>query len=369
MIHFFKNKLKKIDVSLLVGLLLVSIYGIILVISASNSNSHLVYSKIIQVIIGFSVFFTLALIPTRFYEKIAPLLYIISIVLLLLVDITGDISKGAQRWLNLGFIRFQPSEITKFATPLMIAYYLGNRPLPPSLKDSFIALTLIIVPTLLVLVQPDLGTAVLVFSSGFLALYLAGLMWKVIGFGAISAAILAPVMWLFTMHDYQKQRVLTFLNPESDPLGSGYHIIQSKIAIGSGGFYGKGYFLGTQSQLEFLPEPHTDFIFAVLGEELGLVGILMLLFLYFIIITRCIFIGANANTNFGRIISGTTGFLFFIYIFVNIGMVSGIMPVVGVPLPLVSYGGSSFVTLMATFGIVMSVKIHQNLNKQKSPYH
>ncbi|MEN2881589.1 Peptidoglycan glycosyltransferase MrdB [Mannheimia haemolytica] len=284
------------------------------------------------------------------------------------MDLVGETSKGAQRWLNLGFVRFQPSEIAKLAVPLMVATYLGKRPLPPSFKDTFIALAIIIVPTLLVAIQPDLGTSILVCSAGIFVLFLAGLSWKLIGAGVVFLAGFIPIMWFFLMHDYQKTRVMTLIDPNKDPLGAGYHIIQSKIAIGSGGINGKGWMEGTQSQLEFLPEPHTDFIFAVLSEEHGMIGVLILLAIYLFIIARGLVIGTKSDSAFGRILSGGTALLFFVYVFVNIGMVSGILPVVGVPLPLFSYGGTSYVTLMAAFGLMMSTYVHRKRVGRNNPY-
>lgn len=248
------------------------------------------------------------------------------------VDAFGAISKGAQRWLDLGIVRFQPSEIAKIAVPLMVARFINRDVCPPSLKNTAIALVLIFMPTLLVAAQPDLGTSILVALSGLFVLFLSGLSWRLIGVAVVLVAAFIPILWFFLMHDYQRQRVMMLLDPESDPLGAGYHIIQSKIAIGSGGLRGKGWLHGTQSQLEFLPERHTDFIFAVLAEELGLVGILILLALYILLIMRGLWIAARAQTTFGRVMAGGLMLILFVYVFVNIGMVSGILPVVGVPL-------------------------------------
>ncbi len=323
----------------------------------------------LQLAKALAVLISMAMLPPTFYQRMSPLLYALCIILLLLVDVAGEASKGAQRWLNLGFVRFQPSEIAKLAVPLMVATFLGRQSLPPSPRDTVIALAIIFIPTLLVAKQPDLGTAILVCAAGMFVLFLAGLSWKLISAGILSVVAFIPVMWFYLMHDYQKKRVMTLLDPEKDPLGAGYHIIQSKIAIGSGGFYGKGWLQGTQSQLEFLPEPHTDFIFAVLGEELGMRGILVLLGIYLFIIGRGLIIGIKSNSVFGRLISGGTALLFFVYIFVNIGMVSGILPVVGVPLPLFSYGGTSYVTLMAAFGLIMSTYVHQAKQKDTNPYN
>ena len=362
-------KVFSLDVWLLIGLLTVTGYGLIVLYSASGGSEKMFTNRIVQVTLGLGLMFFMAMIPPRFYQKVAPYLYLVCIVMLILVDVMGEISKGAQRWLNLGFIRFQPSEIAKLSVPLMVATYLGNRSLPPSFKDTIIALGIIVFPTLLVAAQPDLGTSILVCAAGLFVLFLGGLSWKLISAGVVFLAGFIPIMWFFLMHDYQKTRVMTLLDPEKDPLGAGYHIIQSKIAIGSGGMYGKGWMAGTQSQLEFLPEPHTDFIFAVLSEEHGLIGMLILLAIYLFIIGRGLLIGSKLDNAFGRLLSGGTALLFFVYVFVNIGMVSGILPVVGVPLPLFSYGGTSYVTLMAAFGLMMSSYVHRKKTHSDNPYN
>ncbi|PID51393.1 MAG: rod shape-determining protein RodA [Pasteurellales bacterium] len=363
------KRILNIDIWLLIGLLAITCYGVWVLYSASGANERMFTIRLIQVSLGFGVLIFMALIPPEVYQRFALLAYLTCIVLLLLVDIAGEVSKGAQRWLNLGFIRFQPSEIAKLAVPLMVATYLGKQALPVSLKHTFITLAIILVPTILVAKQPDLGTSILVCAAGMFVLFLAGLSWKLIGAGVVALSAFLPVLWFYLMHDYQKQRVMTLLDPEKDPLGAGYHIIQSKIAIGSGGFYGKGWLEGTQSQLEFLPEPHTDFIFAVLGEEQGLIGVIVLLSIYLFIIARGLIIGIKASSSYGRLISGGTALLFFVYVFVNIGMVSGILPVVGVPLPLFSYGGTSYITLMAAFGLIMSVYIYQVKQEDSNPYN
>ncbi|MDH2998325.1 rod shape-determining protein RodA [Pasteurellaceae bacterium LFhippo2] len=363
------EKVLALDIWLLIGLFAITGYGLIVLYSASGGSERMFMNRVIQVALGLSVMFVMAFIPPRFYEKVSPYLYIFCIILLVLVDVVGETSKGAQRWLNLGFVRFQPSEIAKLSVPLMVATYLGNRSLPPTFRDTFIALAIIIVPTLLVAIQPDLGTSILVCAAGIFVLFLAGLSWKLIGAGVVFLAGFIPIMWFYLMHDYQKTRVQTLFDPEKDPLGAGYHIIQSKIAIGSGGWEGKGWMEGTQSQLEFLPEPHTDFIFAVLSEEHGMIGVLVLFAIYLFIIARGLMIGAKSSNAFGRILSGGTALLFFVYVFVNIGMVSGILPVVGVPLPLFSYGGTSYVTLMAAFGLMMSTYVHRERKDKNNPYN
>ncbi|MCT8574006.1 rod shape-determining protein RodA [Glaesserella parasuis] len=361
-------KIFALDLWLLIGLLAITGYGLLVLYSASGGSEKMFTNRVIQVCLGFGVMFVMAMFPPRFYEKVSPYLYVVCIILLILVDVAGEISKGAQRWLNLGFIRFQPSEIAKLSVPLMVASYLGNRSLPPNLRDTSIALAIIIAPTLLVAIQPDLGTSILVCAAGLFVLFLAGLSWKLIGAGIVFLAGFIPIMWFYLMHDYQKTRVMTLIDPDKDPLGTGYHIIQSKIAIGSGGIEGKGWMEGTQSQLDFLPEPHTDFIFAVLSEEFGLIGVLVLLAIYLFIIARGLMIGAKSASAFGRILSGGTALLLFVYVFVNIGMVSGILPVVGVPLPLFSYGGTSYVTLMAAFGLMMSSYVHRERKEKSNPY-
>ncbi|MDP0381968.1 rod shape-determining protein RodA [Glaesserella parasuis] len=361
-------KIFALDLWLLIGLLAITGYGLLVLYSASGGSEKMFTNRVIQVCLGLGVMFVMAMFPPRFYEKVSPCLYVVCIILLILVDVAGEISKGAQRWLNLGFIRFQPSEIAKLSVPLMVASYLGNRSLPPNLRDTSIALAIIIAPTLLVAIQPDLGTSILVCAAGLFVLFLAGLSWKLIGAGIVFLAGFIPIMWFYLMHDYQKTRVMTLIDPDKDPLGTGYHIIQSKIAIGSGGIEGKGWMEGTQSQLDFLPEPHTDFIFAVLSEEFGLIGVLVLLAIYLFIIARGLMIGAKSASAFGRILSGGTALLLFVYVFVNIGMVSGILPVVGVPLPLFSYGGTSYVTLMAAFGLMMSSYVHRERKEKSNPY-
>lgn len=296
----------------------------------------------------------------RSYRTWAPILYYSSLSILILVLIIGDISKGAQRWLDLGLLRFQPAELMKLAVPLMVARTLDEHILPPSPKLLLLSLVYIMVPVFLIAKQPDLGTAILVASTGLFVLFFAGISWKLIISITTLAIVSFPVLWS-VLRDYQRKRILTLFNPELDPLGSGYHIIQSKIAIGSGGFFGKGWLNGTQSHLEFLPERATDFIFAVLGEEFGLLGVLVLLLLYVLIIIRGLYIGMRANNTFCRLLAGSLIMTFFVYLFVNIGMVNGILPVVGIPLPLVSYGGTSLVTVMIGLGMLMSIQTHRNL--------
>ena len=348
-----------IDLPLLFGLFLALCLSLFVLYSASGQEFSMLMRQFTRTIAAFLLMIIVAQIPPQYYSKVSIYLYIFGLVLLVLVELFGDISKGAQRWLNLGIIRIQPSEIFKVVMPLTVAAFLSKSTIPPKFINTVFAFLIVFVPTALILMQPDLGTATLVAVAGFIAIFIAGLSWWWIIAGAVVGAAALPIMWNFVLHDYQKQRVFTLLDPSSDPLGAGYHIIQSKIAIGSGGLYGKGWLQGSQSQLEFLPEPHTDFIFAVLSEETGLVGFLILMSLYCFIIGRCILITLNAKDNFERILCGSFTFTFMFYIFVNIGMVSGILPVVGVPLPLISYGGTAMITLTICFGMIMSIQTHK----------
>ena len=349
-----------IDPVLLAGLLLLMAAGLGILYSASDGSIELVQRQIIRLSISFAVMFFVAQIPQHTLYLWAPWFFAFGIVLLILVLLAGDVGKGAQRWLNLYVIRFQPSEMMKLVTPMMLAWYLCKKPFPPKVTSLIISLGLVILPTMLIAKQPDLGTALLVAAAGFFVVFFGGIRWRIL-FGSIFTMLaLIPVLWQF-MHDYQKQRVLTLFDPGSDPLGSGYHIIQSMIAIGSGGIYGKGWLNGTQSQLDFIPERTTDFIFAVFAEEFGIMGAIVLLALYAFIIIRGLYIAASAQDSFGRLLAGSLSMTFFVYLFVNVGMVSGILPVVGVPLPLVSYGGTSMVTLMAGFGMLMSISTNRRL--------
>jgi len=349
-----------LDLPLLFGLLLLCGFGLVVLYSATGEDFAQMERQIIRLGVAFGVMLVAAQISPYRLQRWSPWLYGIGVLMLVAVLLVGDVGKGAQRWLNLGLFSFQPSEMVKLAVPLMIAWYLADKKLPPNWRNLVIATVMIVVPVLLIAKQPDLGTSLLVASAGIFALFLAGISWRLIlSFSALGAAA-APVLW-FLMRDYQRRRVLTFLDPEKDPLGAGYHIIQSKIAIGSGGIYGKGWLNGTQSQLDFLPERHTDFIFAVLSEEFGLIGVIALLLIYLFIILRGLYIATQAQDTFSRLLAGALTLVFFVYLFVNTGMVSGLLPVVGVPLPLVSYGGTSLVTLMAGFGILMSIHTHRKL--------
>ncbi len=350
-----------IDITLLMGLIALIAVGQIILYSAGGESTALMQRQGIRLVIAIIVMLFIAQISPDTMRRWSPILFIIGTIMLIAVLLVGTKVLGAQRWLDLGLFRFQPSEMMKLAVPMMLAWYLSGGNIPPRNKHLFIALLILLLPVLLIAKQPDLGTALLVTSAGLFVIFMAGVSWRLIlGFIFAGIAFTIP-MWLFLMRDYQRQRVLTMLNPESDPLGSGYHIIQSKIAIGSGGSFGKGWLNGTQSHLEFLPERHTDFIFSVFAEEFGFSGVLILLFLYMFIIFRGIYITTQAHGTFSRLLGAGIVLTFLIYIFVNIGMVSGILPVVGVPLPLVSYGGTSIVTLMAGFGILMSIHTHRKL--------
>lgn len=349
-----------IDIPLLFGLGILCIVGLVVLYSAGNQEILVVVRQGIRMLIAIVLMILVAQLPPQQLARWSLWLYLIGLGLLILVLSIGHIGKGAQRWLDLGFFRFQPSELMKLAVPMVIAWYFSERSLPPSFARLFIACIMIVLPVLLIAKQPDLGTALLVAVAGFSVLFVSGMSWRLILGVCVIAAGSAPFLW-YLLHDYQQQRVLTFLNPEQDPLGAGYHIIQSQIAIGSGGIYGKGWLNGTQSHLEFLPERSTDFIFAVLCEEFGLIGVTLLLVLYIYIIMRCLYISANAQQTYGKLLGSGLVLTFFVYIFVNMGMVTGQLPVVGVPLPLISHGGTSMVTLMIGFGILMGINTHRRL--------
>ncbi len=349
----------RIDPVLLLGLLMLTLAGLGILYSAGDQSTLLMQKQVVRLSIAFLVMLVVAQISPHQLYLWTPWVFVVGVVLLLMVFFAGEVGKGAQRWLKIG-VRFQPSEIMKLATPLMLAWYLSERPLPPGLRSLVISTILVLVPTIMIAMQPDLGTALLVAAAGFFVVFFSGIRWRVLIGTGLALLAFIPLLWRM-MHDYQRQRVLTLLDPESDPLGAGYHIIQSKIAIGSGGLYGKGWLNGTQSQLDFLPERSTDFIFAVFAEEFGMMGAAVLLLLYAFIIWRGLYIADHAQDNFSRLLAGSLSMTFFVYLFVNVGMVSGVLPVVGVPLPLVSYGGTSLVTLMAGFGMLMSINSHRRL--------
>lgn len=344
-----------VDPLLLLILLVLCAFGMMVLYSGGGQSEHIVKRQFIVFTIAFSVMFVVAQIDMQMLRRWAPWMYAGGVGLLVAVYFWGVGAKGAQRWLDLGFIRFQPSEVLKLGVPIAVAAFFSSRVLPPKFFHIVACLGIIAVPFVLILKQPDLGTSILIAASGIIVLFLAGLQWRyILGCIFLLLASLWP-MWHYVMKDYQKQRVLTLFNPEADKLGAGWNSIQSKIAIGSGGVDGKGWLHGTQSQLDFLPESHTDFIIAVLAEEFGLLGVLFLLSIYLLLIARGLFIAASSQNMFGRLLAGSITLTFFVYVFVNIGMVSGMLPVVGVPLPLVSYGGTSIVTLMTGFGLLMAI--------------
>ncbi|MBT8765406.1 rod shape-determining protein RodA [Pseudomonas boanensis] len=349
-----------IDGWLLLILLVLASGSLFVLYSASGKHWDLLAKQASSFGLGLAAMIVIAQFEPRFMARWVPLAYAVGVSLLLVVEIMGHTAMGATRWINIpGVIRFQPSEFMKIIMPATIAWYLSRHNLPPKLKHIAVSLVLILVPFVLILKQPDLGTALLILASGAFVLFMAGLQWRWIA-GAVAALVPVAVgMWYFVLHDYQKQRVLTFLDPESDPLGTGWNIIQSKAAIGSGGVFGKGWLLGTQSHLDFLPESHTDFIIAVLSEEFGLVGVCLLLLVYLLLIGRGLVITAQAQTLFGKLMAGSLTMTFFVYVFVNIGMVSGLLPVVGVPLPFISYGGTHLVTLLSGFGVLMAIHTHR----------
>lgn len=348
-----------IDGWLLFILMLLAATGFFILYSGSGRNLMMVQKQMVSFGVGLVAMLVVAQLEPRFMARWCAPLYLIGLGLLVVVEVMGYHSMGAQRWINIpGLIRFQPSELMKVFVPMTLAWYLARYSLPVNFKHVAISLLLIFIPCVLIARQPDLGTAVLVALAGLFVLFLSGLRWRWI-IAAIAAAVPAMViMWLYVMRSYQRTRVMTFLNPESDPLGSGWNIIQAKAAIGSGGVFGKGWLAGTQSHLDFLPESHTDFIIAVLAEEFGLVGVTMLLVLYLLLLARAAFITVQAQTLFGKLLAGALTLTFSVYVFVNIGMVSGLLPVVGVPLPFISFGGTSMVTLMITGGILMSIHTH-----------
>lgn len=350
-----------LDPALLLALMVLIGFGLTVLYSASGQSEAMMMRQGIRLGIAFVVMLVFAQVPPQQLRMWSPWLYGLGMIALLLVFYFGDIGMGAQRWLDLGIVRFQPSEVMKLVMPMTLAWYFAGKPLPPGFWRVLWAMLLVLLPMGLIVKQPDLGTAVLVGSAGFICLFLAGMRWRLLIAGGLAAMALLPLLW-HNMHGYQQRRVLTLINPESDPLGAGYHIIQSKIAIGSGGVYGKGWLNGTQSHLDFLPERSTDFIFSVLAEEFGLFGVLLLLSIYTFILLRSLRIASRARDTFSRIVAGSLALTFFVYVFVNVGMVSGLLPVVGVPLPLMSYGGTSMVTLMAGFGILMSIGSDRRFN-------
>ena len=345
----------------LLGLLLLASTAV--VFSASGENTERVISHLTNIGVALGALLLVSHLPPQRLMQFAVPAYVLGVLLLLGVAVFGVVVNGSRRWLELGFTRIQPSELLRLAAPMMLAWYFHYKQETLRGLDFAIAALMLVVPVGLIAKQPDLGTALLITASGFYVLFLAGLSWKVILGAGVAAGSALPLAWNYLLHDYQRQRVLTLIDPASDPLGAGYHIIQSTIAVGSGGVAGKGWMMGTQTHLDFLPERSTDFIFAVFSEEFGLIGNLFLLLLYAAIIWRGLWLAAGAPSPFGRLLSGAIVLTFFTYAFVNMGMVSGILPVVGVPLPLVSYGGTSMLTVLLGFGIVMSTATHKKLVK------
>lgn len=349
-----------LDWPLLAGLLALSALSLVVLYSAGGEDWGVMLRQGLRILVAYAMLFLFAQVPPNRLARWSPYLYLAGLLLLVVVLIIGVVGKGAQRWINLGIVQFQPAEIMKLAVPMTLAWLFARGTLPPNARVLVAAGALLAVPTYLVVLQPDLGTAILIAASGLVVIFLAGVSWRLIGVLAAGAAAAAPLVWA-RLHDYQKQRIETLFNPWADPLGSGYHTIQSTIAVGSGGLTGKGWLNGSQSQLEFIPERATDFIFAVYAEEFGLLGVLLLFGLYGFVIARGLYIAHHARDTYARLLAGSLALTFFFYVFVNIGMVSGVLPVVGVPLPLVSYGGTSMVTLMAGFGMLMAVHTHRRL--------
>ncbi len=353
---------RHLDGMLLALLIVLLGVSVAVVFSASGQSGARLAGHLTNIAAAMAVLIVVANVPPHILAKLGPPLYVLGLVLLLGVALFGEIRNGSRRWLPLGFTSIQPSELMKIALPLMLAWYFQQREATLRLRHFGMAAVLIALPFLLILRQPDLGTSLLIAASGFYILFLAGLSWKIIAGLGVAGGLSLPIAWNL-LHDYQRQRVLTLFDPMSDPLGAGYHIIQSTIAIGSGGAFGKGWLSGTQNQLDFVPERTTDFIFAVFSEEFGLLGVILLLLLYLAIVARGLRIADQAPSMFARLMAGAISLNFFTYIFVNIGMVSGILPVVGVPLPLMSYGGTALVTLMIGFGMLMSLATHRKLLK------
>ena len=350
-----------LDIPIILLLVMICAYGLLILYSAVGQQTAPVVNQLIKIGVAFGLMIVMAQISPIFYLRIAPWLFVMGIALLIAVLFVGTTVNGSQRWLRIpGVLNFQPSELMKLVIPMMLASYFHDRHLPPLRRHVFWACVMIFIPVLLIARQPDLGTSLLIGASGLLVLLLAGISWRYVFSAVLAGLMAAPALW-YVMLDYQRTRVMILLDPERDPLGAGWNIIQSKTAIGSGGLFGKGLFQGTQSHLDFLPESQTDFIVAVLAEELGLVGVTLLLILYILLVGRGVVIAIQAQDTFGRLLVGTITFTFFVYVFVNIGMVSGILPVVGVPLPLVSHGGTAILTLFAGFGIIMSVHTHRRI--------
>lgn len=349
-----------IDSILMSSILFTLLIGLFILYSASGESIGRVSAQLMNIVIAMSILWLVANVQPQFMERMALPLYLLGILLLIGVALFGNISHGARRWLDLGVVKLQPSELMRIAVPMMLAWFFSQREASLRITDFSIAFIILLLPVFFILKQPDLGTSLLVFVSGLFVIFLAGLSWRIIIGGAVAAGALMPIFWSM-LHDYQRRRIRILIDPTQDPLGAGYHIIQSTIAQGSGGLTGKGWLNGTQSQLDFVPERTTDFIFSVFSEEFGMVGNVLLLLLFSLIIARGLYITSQAQSTFSRLLAGSITLTFFIYIFVNIGMVSGILPVVGVPLPLISYGGTSMVAILLGFGILMSIHTHKKL--------
>ncbi len=351
-----------LDPPLLLGIGLLMLTSLLVLYSADNANWHRPLSQLLNIVVALTCMWLVANLPLHYLMRTAVPIYLFGMLLLICVALFGEISHGARRWLNIGVATIQPSELMKIGVPLMMAWYFEKHEATLTLKNYFVAALLLLMPIALIARQPDLGTAILISASGFYVLFLAGLSWRIMGAMFVAALASAPVLWSM-LHDYQRHRIMMLFDPSQDALGKGYHTIQGMIAVGSGGILGKGYLNGTQTHLDFLPERTTDFIFAVYSEEFGLLGNLILLGLYLLVIGRGFIITANASTYFTRLMAGSITLTFATYAFVNMGMVSGILPVVGVPLPLVSYGGTSMLTLLLGFGMLMSIETHKKLVK------
>jgi len=348
-----EKKWFSIDWALFTGLLVLSVISLFVLYSAGDQNPDMLIRQSIRIVLAYVVMFIVARITPDQFLRWTPYLYGIGLILLIVVLGAGVVGKGAQRWIDLGFVRFQPAEMMKLAVPMMVAWVMVRKPLPASLSTVILGFVIVAIPVILVIKQPDLGTAILIAGSGLVVIFFAGMSWRIIAVLAALVAAAAPLGW-YLIHDYQRQRILTLFDPWSDPLGAGYHTIQSAIAVGSGGLYGKGWLNGSQSQLDFIPERSTDFIFAVFSEEFGFMGSLILLLAYLFVVSRSLYIAIEAKDSYTRLLCGSLAVTLAIYVFVNIGMVTGILPIVGVPLPLISYGGTSMVSLFAGFGILMS---------------
>lgn len=356
-------RLLHIDPPLLVGVILLCCFGLFVLFSASGGDREVVLRQGMTMIVGLVVMIIVSQFNVHFFRSWAPTLYASGLFLLGLVLLIGVEANGARSWLDLpGLPSFQPSELMKFVVPILLAWYLASRPLPPRFKHLFWSAVMILVPAAFIVIQNDTGTAIMVTMAGLFVVLLAGIKWRIVIAGFIGLMLVSPAWYLFLAQEHQKNRILTFFNPYRDPTGAGYNIIQSQIAIGSGGLYGKGYGNGAQSHLDFIPESNTDFILAVLAEEFGLLGIIFLLGLYLFVMVRGAFIALTATDTFSRLLAGSLTLTFFFYVFVNMAMVSGLLPVIGLPLPLLSRGGTSVVTLFIGFGLLMSIKTHRPLN-------